>query len=164
MIISCVCFVHIVPAHTGGADLSRNMDADFNTGLVPAHTGGADLSSAMAEAVLDVSVPAHTGGADLSPFERLFPWQEFGPRPHGRGGFKLKSSDIEAECLCPRPHGRGGFKFAERSLCSGRNDVPAHTGGADLSNFTKPEDPAHRVPAHTGGADLSFLSDRFIRN
>ena len=142
MIISCVCFVHIVPAHTGGADLSRNMDADFNTGLVPAHTGGADLSSAMAEAVLDVSVPAHTGGADLSPFERLFPWQEFGPRPHGRGG----------------------FKFAERSLCSGRNDVPAHTGGADLSNFTKPEDPAHRVPAHTGGADLSFLSDRFIRN
>ena len=34
--------------------------------MVPAHTGGADLSSSLMTAVPPCSVPAHTGGADLS--------------------------------------------------------------------------------------------------
>ena len=55
-----------VPAHTGGADLSVDEVKERFASLVPAHTGGAGLSSGGAECLAHIVVPAHTGGADLS--------------------------------------------------------------------------------------------------
>ena len=57
----------MVPAHTGGADLSVAVFASFFADTVPAHTGGADLSpTSVYYFNLWGIVPAHTGGADLS--------------------------------------------------------------------------------------------------
>ena len=56
----------LVPAHTGGADLSKILRDYIMFKPVPAHTGGADLSDRAMPAAIKEMVPAHTGGADLS--------------------------------------------------------------------------------------------------
>ena len=57
----------VVPAHTGGADLSFFLLISSCISCVPAHTGGADLSASVQELPKTGGyVPAHTGGADLS--------------------------------------------------------------------------------------------------
>ena len=58
------------------------------TSSVPAHTGGADLSWDDDAQVASEIVPAHTGGADLSVFAMFADFVRSRPRPHGRGGFK----------------------------------------------------------------------------
>ena len=63
-------------------------------------------------------VPARVGGVDLSSFFANFRPPFLGPRPCGRGGFKLKRCDIACDFRRPRPCGRGGFKpgSADRHL------------------------------------------------
>ena len=78
----------LVPAHTGGADLSWPGSVPSGLGAVPAHTGGADLSLHILYPEASMAVPAHTGGADLSLSPRVTPGRRDSPRPHGRGGFK----------------------------------------------------------------------------
>ena len=56
-------------------------------------------------------VPAHTGGVDLRTSLYSLEGNLDGPRPHGRGGFKVVVViDIVLRITRPRPHGRGGFK------------------------------------------------------
>ena len=59
-------FLHIVPAHAGGVDLSIVGQKQSKTYRVPAHAGGVDLSIQVAELVDPDQVPAHAGGVDLS--------------------------------------------------------------------------------------------------
>ena len=124
--------------------------------IVPAHTGGADLSCMRLYAMVPSVVPAHTGGADLSIdlMHRIV--KPYSPRPHGRGGFKCRGNRLQPhDSICPRPHGRGGFKFRPSSVSARKDRVPAHTGGADLSKKGQTPHNGGTVPAHTGGADLS---------
>ena len=53
----------LVPAHTGGADLSISSSVAFSISSVPAHTGGADLSLKDPEnqAEFDRSPPTRAG-------------------------------------------------------------------------------------------------------
>ena len=61
-------------------------------------------------------VPARVGGVDLSSFFANFRPPFLGPRPCGRGGFKLKRCDIACDFRRPRPCGRGGFKQQDISF------------------------------------------------
>ena len=56
------------------------------------------------------------------------------PRPCGRGGFKLQHSDVCRVELGPRPCGRGGFKQECPDVIVKEGRVPARVGGVDLSN------------------------------
>ena len=57
--------------------------------LVPAHAGGVDLSIKNTFQTVLTMVPAHAGGVDLSQQIGLYEHGKDGPRPCGRGGFKL---------------------------------------------------------------------------
>ena len=100
-----------------------------------------------------------------------------GPRPCGRGGFKLKGVKGIADAVGPRPCGRGGFKLLLCStLCLMHSPRPCGRGGFKrLVEFVQPilfgPRPCGRggfklqgclrsvqhpgVPARVGGVDLS---------
>ena len=60
------------------------------------------------------NVPAHAGGVDLSHTEAAKKAAAKGPRPCGRGGFKLINPNDQDAMNRPRPCGRGGFKHENR--------------------------------------------------
>ena len=145
---------HVVPAHTGGADLSSSSSTSGSRSSVPAHTGGADLSPQLVTITQSdfggprphgrggfkswpvrprsswPVVPAHTGGADLSCFSADKNRIYVCPRPHGRGGFKFHLCIQEAVLARPRPHGRGGFKSIMRVYAlAGARPRPHGRGG-----------------------------------
>ena len=78
-----------VPARVGGVDLSYFEKALKQLGTVPARVGGVDLSIQQLDQVFVSHVPARVGGVDLS--RDVIGWAAAlaGPRPCGRGGFKL---------------------------------------------------------------------------
>ena len=73
--------------------------------------GGVDLSIPWYADPSRDQVPARMGGVDLSNMEQLREMYGSGPRPHGRGGFKLYPA---------ASHEKNG-------------KVPARMGGVDLS-------------------------------
>ena len=91
------------PRSAGSTDLQRcprpcgrggfkpySRSADCRHADVPAHAGGVDLSLTSVMGYIKDSVPAHAGGVDLSRKEVLLELRSKGPRPCGRGGFKLE--------------------------------------------------------------------------
>ena len=96
--------------------------------LVPARVGGVDLSWCSVFRDRLSFVPARVGGVDLSLYDISLPPQRTGPRPCGRGGFKLL--DI---IFC---------RLAEK--------VPARVGGVDLSSMFPTFLNRHRRPRPCG--------------
>ena len=96
-------WVCVVPARVGGVDLSESRSAPFSRFSVPARVGGVDLSTYQACRVAQLVVPARVGGVDLSLnyLEQMGP--EGGPRPCGRGGFKLLPSRLDQLLLRSPP-------------------------------------------------------------
>ena len=83
-------------------------------------------------------VPAHAGGVDLSDVKQPELTMYRGPRPCGRGGFKLELNRHKAAVCRPRPCGRGGFKLNVPHNSCYTGIVPAHAGGVDLSLWPAP--------------------------
>ena len=76
-----------------------------------------------------VKVPAHTGGVDLRKYFHLVQSCHPSPRPHGRGGFKVRRTSVLRLLLSPRPHGRGGFKdIYTRVFIRKRRSPPTRAG------------------------------------
>ena len=94
----------------GGMDLSCFRRRQNAVVTVPARMGGVDLSSIIDHTSLTPGVPARMGGVDLSKNCAYRGYTQGRPRPHGWGGFKLKSHPCDDPMILSPPAWAGGFK------------------------------------------------------
>ena len=101
------------------------------------------------------AVPARVGGVDLSFGPCTDPSVTIGPRPCGRGGFKLENSRLNSSsAIVPARVGGVDLSYPYLCICGGIR-VPARVGGVDLSCSTVMYAGLSLVPARVGGVDLS---------
>ena len=71
--------------------------------IVPAHTGGADLSNDVVDPPADRHGPRPHGRGGFKYVAGVETRARGSPRPHGRGGFKLDHADLPLEGLWSPP-------------------------------------------------------------